>query len=70
MDRQAYYQQNKEHILQLHKQWRDATKPKPMQHEFFCIVCKMSYPVKKLDKHKASTLHLKELADYNRLHIK
>ena len=71
IDKQAYYQQNREHILQLHKEWRDAhPQPKIMQRSesFFCIVCKMNYPVKKLDKHKTSVMHIKELADYNRLH--
>ena len=69
MDKKAYYQQNREHILQLHKEWRDAhpPSPKPKQPQVYCIACKMNYPVNRLEKHKATAMHVKELAEYCRL---
>ena len=40
------------------------------KHLFYCVVCKECFPVKKMGKHAASVYHVKELADYNRLHAR
>ena len=66
--KKEYYQQKREHILMMHKKWRDK-QPNNCNNELvYCVVCKMMFPVRRLEKHKTSGMHLKELDDYKRLH--
>ena len=69
MDKKEYYKQNREHILMMHKRWRDAHQKTYVHDELvYCCVCKMMFPIRRLEKHKLSAMHLKELDDYKRLH--
>ena len=43
--------------------------PKNCNNEVvYCVVCKMMFPLRRIEKHKTSGMHLKEMDDYKRLH--
>ena len=53
----------------MNKRWRDAHQKTYANDELvYCCVCKMMFPKRRLEKHKTSAMHVKDLDDYKRLH--